>query len=160
MQLIEHQNLFPSNAILYDEKHLNEKGVKLFAKNLKRAFFGNTPRRTAKDNIPKKNTHIPKSQTHSQLHSPRAPPVSSPSRHPTPHHSLSNNPYFYPPQPSYIYSGELMPGSSPKRDMNSRGATEALFLHIDFLNIFKIFNFTKHGHVINYKHKTSKKIGY
>ena len=32
--------------------------------------------------------------------------------------------------------------------------------HIDFLDIFKIFNFTKHGHVINYKHKTSKKIGY
>ena len=32
--------------------------------------------------------------------------------------------------------------------------------HIDIVNIFKIFNFTKHGHVINYKHKTSKKIGY
>jgi hypothetical protein len=37
---IEHTNLFQSISILYDKKHLNDKGIKIFAKNLKSAFFG------------------------------------------------------------------------------------------------------------------------
>jgi hypothetical protein len=32
--------LFQSTSILYDKKHLNDNGIKIFAKNLKSAFFG------------------------------------------------------------------------------------------------------------------------
>ncbi|CAB4034162.1 Hypothetical predicted protein [Paramuricea clavata] len=37
--LVKHDNLFRSTAILYDKKHLNSKGVKIFAKNLKGCLF-------------------------------------------------------------------------------------------------------------------------
>ena len=33
--ILKHTNLFESTQILYDKKHLNHKGVKIFAKNLK-----------------------------------------------------------------------------------------------------------------------------
>ena len=37
--LVRHINLFNSTNILIDTKHLNKKGVKFFARNLKGAFF-------------------------------------------------------------------------------------------------------------------------
>ena len=77
-------------------------------------------RATTKDNIPKKNTHIPKSQTHSQLLSHHAPPVFPPTRHPTPHHSLSNNPYFYSHQPSYAYPNGSNNGLRMPMQKNNR----------------------------------------
>ena len=39
--LVRHINLFQSINILIDRKHLNRKGVKLFARNLKGVFFSN-----------------------------------------------------------------------------------------------------------------------
>ena len=40
---IQHTNI--SNADLYDKKHLNERGVKKFAKNIKAAYFNTTPKK-------------------------------------------------------------------------------------------------------------------
>ena len=37
---VTHENLYQSTAILYDRKHLNNKGFKGLAKNLKSAYFG------------------------------------------------------------------------------------------------------------------------
>jgi hypothetical protein len=39
---IQHTNI--SNADLYDKKHLNERGVKKFAKSIKAAYFNTTPK--------------------------------------------------------------------------------------------------------------------
>ena len=55
---IQHTNI--SNADLYDKKHLNERGVKKFAKNIKAAYFNTTPK---KKEMNKKYTP---SDTHNQ----------------------------------------------------------------------------------------------
>ena len=39
---IQHTNI--SNVDLYDKKHLNERGVKKFSKNIKAAYFNTTPK--------------------------------------------------------------------------------------------------------------------
>ena len=44
--IVKHGNIFNSNFILYDKKHLNTKGVRLFAKNLKGAFFNKKRRQS------------------------------------------------------------------------------------------------------------------
>lgn len=68
---VKHHNLFRSELILYDKKHLNHKGVKLFAKNLKGAFFAskrNSPKRRM--NNWNRNTHLfPQQQKPNQMSS-------------------------------------------------------------------------------------------
>ena len=59
---IEHTNI--SNDDLYDKKHLNTKGVKKFATNLKAAYFQTTPRRRDSRRRQKWNpTHKPYGKT-------------------------------------------------------------------------------------------------
>ncbi|CAB4008714.1 Hypothetical predicted protein [Paramuricea clavata] len=53
---VKHHNLFRSTNILYDKKHLNRKGVKLFAKNLKGAF------------VARKNNKTKQQHSHSNLY--------------------------------------------------------------------------------------------
>lgn len=124
VHLIEHTNLFQASAILYDKKHLNEKGVRLFAKNLKRAFFYNTPRRTSKTSMKVEAPHHPNHlHTPSRMVSPSInnhtytpkPPINphpyrphTPPSMPPPHHPLRYPfpgiiPHQHSPYPFYAY---------------------------------------------------------
>lgn len=67
---VTHHNLFRSHQILYDKKHLNHKGVKLFAKNLKGAFFASTrndSKRRTNNNWNRNAHYSPQQQKSNQM---------------------------------------------------------------------------------------------
>ena len=66
INVVKHRNISKTTD-LKDKKHLNPKGVKMFAHNLKSAYFGNTPsnrnHHTTNSSRPYKNTWINNSNT-------------------------------------------------------------------------------------------------
>jgi hypothetical protein len=69
--ILKHTNLFESTQILYDKKHLNHKGVKIFAKNLKSAYFGT--KRKHYSPKPKPLFHPPTNKQFTPNHRPHQP---------------------------------------------------------------------------------------
>lgn len=104
VQFVEHTNV-SKNDHLYDKKHLNEKGVKIFAKNLKAAFFNTTPKQPKKRNQRMNQTrHTPPkfplpSHPHGLHFPPRLPNANHLPFHPyVPYHSQIP----YPPKPGIM----------------------------------------------------------
>ncbi|CAB3979497.1 Hypothetical predicted protein [Paramuricea clavata] len=93
---VKHHNLFRSTNILYDKKHLNQKGVKLFAKNLKGAFFARKKNKTKQQHAHSNlyNYHYPGRDHHHLMPRNYPPPSFQP---PTFHQPRP--PTFHRPQP-------------------------------------------------------------
>ena len=144
---VNHDNLFKSTNILYDKKHLNQKGVKLFAKNLKGAYFAKTRNNKPKQQQPHGNLLNHRHRTRVQQPRKSNPPFQSfpspsfpsPSFHPPPPR-YPNPPKFLHPQPhhstAFHHPNETWANTVPKPKVQS----ESLPIYLkDLINILHGF---------------------
>ena len=131
--LVKHDNLFASRNILYDRKHLNDKGFRLFAKNLKGAFFGNEIQLQPKARNQK---HMKEATRNQQQYNPHHPklihlpfhhlnPTYSNSLYNTPIHPTSENGLFQGLPKSHTYPQLRYPMNIPSTQSNNLTASKA-----------------------------------